>query len=52
MDLIVCETLGAGSATLSMAYAGAVFADALMRALNGESGVVCRSVKLVETAEI
>lgn len=31
---------GAGSATLSMAYAAAVFADALMRAKSGESGVV------------
>lgn len=38
-DEVVKAKDGAGSATLSMAYAGAVFADALMRALNGESGV-------------
>ena len=31
---------GAGSATLSMAYAGAKFANALLRGLNGEKGVV------------
>ena len=28
-----------GSATLSMAYAGALFADACLRGLNGEPGV-------------
>ena len=39
-DEVVKAKDGAGSATLSMAYAGAVFADALMRAMNGESGVV------------
>jgi len=38
-DEVVKAKDGAGSATLSMAYAGAVFADALMRALNGETGV-------------
>lgn len=31
---------GAGSATLSMAYAGAVFADSCLRAMQGESGIV------------
>ena len=31
---------GAGSATLSMAYAGARFAVSLLRALDGEEGVV------------
>jgi len=31
---------GAGSATLSMAYAGAKFANSLLRGLNGEKGVV------------
>jgi malate dehydrogenase len=30
---------GAGSATLSMAYAGAMFADSCLRAMKGESGV-------------
>ena len=29
-----------GSATLSMAYAGALFADACLRGLNGDSNVV------------
>ena len=29
-----------GSATLSMAYAGALFADACLRGLNGEPNVV------------
>lgn len=38
-DEVVKAKDGAGSATLSMAYAGAVFADALMRAMTGESGV-------------
>ncbi|KAJ7916330.1 lactate/malate dehydrogenase [Mycena leptocephala] len=31
---------GAGSATLSMAYAGAKFTNAILRGLNGEKGVV------------
>jgi len=31
---------GAGSATLSMAYAGAKFTNSLLRGLNGEKGVV------------
>lgn len=31
---------GAGSATLSMAYAGAVFADALLKAKRGDKNVV------------
>lgn len=38
-DEVVKAKDGAGSATLSMAYAAAVFTNALMRALNGESGV-------------
>ncbi|PWN92041.1 malate dehydrogenase [Acaromyces ingoldii] len=38
-DEVVKAKDGAGSATLSMAYAGAVFANALMRAAKGESGV-------------
>jgi malate dehydrogenase len=37
---VVKAKAGAGSATLSMAYAGARFAFALIRALNGESNVV------------
>ncbi|THH32150.1 hypothetical protein EUX98_g2023 [Antrodiella citrinella] len=39
-DEVVKAKDGAGSATLSMAYAGAKFTDALLRALNGEKGVV------------
>merc|ERR1712121_49167 len=37
---VVKAKAGAGSATLSMAYAGARFAFAVIRALNGEEGVV------------
>nr|ODN92311.1 malate dehydrogenase, NAD-dependent [Cryptococcus depauperatus CBS 7855] len=39
-DEVVKAKAGTGSATLSMAYAGARFADSLIRALNGETGVV------------
>ena len=39
-DEVVKAKDGAGSATLSMAYAGAKFTDCLLRALNGEKGVV------------
>lgn len=38
-DEVVKAKDGAGSATLSMAYAAAVFTNALLRAVNGESGV-------------
>ncbi|KAJ1782201.1 hypothetical protein LPJ59_006871, partial [Coemansia sp. RSA 2399] len=38
-DEVVKAKDGAGSATLSMAYAGARFADSIMRAINGESVV-------------
>ena len=37
---VVEAKAGAGSATLSMAYAGALFADACLRAKNGEANVV------------
>lgn len=37
---VVKAKAGSGSATLSMAYAGARFAFSLIRALNGESNVV------------
>lgn len=37
---VVKAKAGAGSATLSMAYAGARFAFSLIRALNGEKGIV------------
>ncbi|CAK9784902.1 malate dehydrogenase [Cutaneotrichosporon oleaginosum] len=39
-DEVVKAKDGAGSATLSMAYAGARFAGALLRGLDGEAGVV------------
>ncbi|ORY82987.1 putative MDH1-malate dehydrogenase precursor, mitochondrial [Leucosporidium creatinivorum] len=38
-DEVVKAKDGAGSATLSMAYAGAEFTDAILRALNGEKDV-------------
>ncbi|KAJ2401567.1 hypothetical protein GGI23_001308 [Coemansia sp. RSA 2559] len=38
-DEVVKAKDGAGSATLSMAYAGARFADSVMRAMNGETVV-------------
>lgn len=38
-DEVVKAKDGAGSATLSMAYAAAVFTNSLLRALNGESGI-------------
>ncbi|KAI0084169.1 lactate/malate dehydrogenase [Irpex rosettiformis] len=39
-DEVVKAKDGAGSATLSMAYAGAKFTDALLRGLSGEKGVI------------
>lgn len=39
-DEVVQAKAGAGSATLSMAYAGAEFTFSLLRALSGEKGVV------------
>jgi malate dehydrogenase len=39
-DEVVQAKEGAGSATLSMAYAGAKFTNAVLRGLNGEKGVV------------
>ena len=39
-DEVVKAKNGAGSATLSMAYAGAEFAAKVIRALNGEKGIV------------
>ncbi|WFD38470.1 malate dehydrogenase [Malassezia japonica] len=38
-DEVVKAKDGAGSATLSMAYAAAVFTESLLKALNGEKGV-------------
>ncbi|KAG6332572.1 hypothetical protein ID866_6522, partial [Astraeus odoratus] len=42
-DEVVKAKDGAGSATLSMAYAGAEFANKVIRALNGEKGIVAPS---------
>lgn len=39
-DEVVQAKAGAGSATLSMAYAGAEFTFSLLKALNGEKGVI------------
>lgn len=39
-DEVVAAKAGAGSATLSMAYAGYVFAENVVRALKGEAGIV------------
>jgi len=39
-DEVVAAKAGGGSATLSMAYAGAVFAEKVLRAANGEKGIV------------
>lgn len=38
-DEVVAAKAGAGSATLSMAYAGYVFAENVLRALQGEEGI-------------
>ncbi|CCM05909.1 uncharacterized protein FIBRA_08147 [Fibroporia radiculosa] len=42
-DEVVKAKDGAGSATLSMAYAGAEFAGKVLRALNGEKGIISPS---------
>jgi len=42
-DEVVEAKAGAGSATLSMAYAGAEFAEKVIRALKGEKGIVTPS---------
>lgn len=42
-DEVVKAKDGAGSATLSMAYAGAEFAALILRALKGESGIIAPS---------
>jgi malate dehydrogenase len=39
-DEVVQAKAGSGSATLSMAHAGAVFANQVLRAANGEEGIV------------
>lgn len=44
-DEVVNAKDGAGSATLSMAYAGANFADAVMSSLSGDAQTVCTFVE-------
>ena len=39
-DEVVAAKEGAGSATLSMAYAGAIFAESVLKGLNGEKGII------------
>merc|ERR1719197_1109329 len=39
-DEVVQAKAGAGSATLSMAYAGFLFTDKVLQAMNGEEGIV------------
>lgn len=47
---VVQAKAGAGSATLSMAFAGAKFVNSMLDALNGETGVVeCTFIKSEET---
>ena len=49
-DEVVKAKDGAGSATLSMAYAGAEFAGKVVRALKGEKGIVTPSFVDVSSA--
>lgn len=42
-DEVVKAKDGAGSATLSMAYAGAEFAEKILRAIKGETGIIAPS---------
>jgi malate dehydrogenase len=44
-DEVVAAKAGAGSATLSMAYAGYVFTENVLRAMRGESVVQCAFVE-------
>lgn len=47
-DEVVKAKSGAGSATLSMAYAGAEFAAKIIRAVKGEKGIIAPSYVSVE----
>jgi len=49
---VVEAKAGAGSATLSMAYAGWRFTDSLVRALNGQTGIVECTYVQVEGMEV
>lgn len=47
-DEVVKAKSGAGSATLSMAYAGAEFASKILRAIAGEKGIIVPTYVSVE----
>lgn len=47
-DEVVKAKDGAGSATLSMAYAGAYFANLILQALKGDKGIVAPSYVSLE----
>ncbi|KZO97628.1 NAD-malate dehydrogenase [Calocera viscosa TUFC12733] len=47
-DEVVKAKDGAGSATLSMAYAGASFVEKVLRAISGEKGVIAPTFVLLE----
>ncbi|KAH0834055.1 lactate/malate dehydrogenase [Lanmaoa asiatica] len=51
-DEVVKAKDGAGSATLSMAYAGAEFAGKVIRALNGEKGIVVPTFVNLEADQV
>jgi malate dehydrogenase len=51
-DEVVKAKSGAGSATLSMAYAGAEFASKILRAIAGEEGIIVPSYVSVEADTI
>lgn len=46
---VVQAKAGKGSATLSMAYAAALFADACLRGLNGQPSIECTYVQSTVT---
>lgn len=48
-DEVVKAKDGAGSATLSMAYAGAEFAGKILRALKGEKGIIAPTYVSLES---
>jgi len=50
-DEVVKAKAGGGSATLSMAYAGAEFADGLLKAMNGEKNIIQNAYVESDVAE-
>lgn len=51
-DEVVKAKNGGGSATLSMAYAGAEFADKVIRALKGAKGIVAPTFVSLEADKV